>query len=690
MNSEPDSCRQLLKQIVGALPCAYMYGEVFVNGKGDCTDYAVTDVNHAFTEITGIARERILGKRVNGLFSISSVEEDVQVFARVALTGDPIEREFLSPFFGMHFRVFCFSPQKGYFVALLTDLSPEKKYQERVEFLQDFTNSTSDEFFILDPSGNFVLGNRSVSEKLGVSRTGVPGIHISRLNTLAGEGWWNTLWNSLLQKGSLQFETEHRGFDGNIYPVELSIDLMASGSRKYAAVVAKNISSKRALSSALLKDQRYAEKAASVAGYFVWIVDSGGNFRPILGGEEDYVSGPVTGVFFPLVHPNDREYLAGRMGTLAEGSSEFRMKTRRGMVYHRAVWSRVEENCVAGICYPLSGAGLAGSGSESAAMDTFCLMTELVYRRIINLKEAIEGEKLSTAARIVSSISSEFSNLTGQTAFPERVRFDAFLVSSTGMLKQLLSPSIILDIDTSRNVSGLIDPSFLENVLVRLLLIVQKTENAERVLLQSRSRSRYAGVIMSVFGREGIQDQLEKQFIPVRGSVPGLASVYAMVRSAGGRVEYETIDNRVEFSIWFPRAGMSDESATVLIALPDSVDAARAYAALRDAGYSVAIENSIEEIRRRLGEEGTGVLVASASMPDFTPEELAEGSGHVALIQVGGRPPAGGAKYLPDGFRTSELVIMVNEITSRVEKPLAAGPQAGTLWTVPRLTPPLS
>lgn len=689
MNSEPESCRQLLKQIVGALPCAYVHGEVFVNGKGEGTDYAVTDINHAFTEITGISRERILGKRINGLFSISSAEEDVQVFARVALTGEPIQREFLSPFFGMHFRIFCFSPRKGYFVALLTDLSPEKKFQERVEFLRDFANSTADEFFILDPSGSFVLGNRSVSEKLGVSQTAVPGLHLSRLNTLAGEGWWNTLWSSLLQKGSLQFETEHRGFDGNVYPVELSIDLMTNGNRKYAAVVAKNISSKRALSSALLKDQRYAEKAASVAGFFVWMVDSEGSFRPILGGEEDYVSGPVADVFFSRIHPNDRDYLTGGIGNLPEGSTEFRLKTRRGMVYHRAVWSRVEDNCVAGICYPLAGAGLSGSGSQSAAMDTYCLMTESVYRRTVKLKEALDEDKLGAAIRIVSSITSEFSNLTGQTAFPERVGFDSFLDGCTGMLKQLLSPSIILDIDTSSGVSGLVDPSFLENVLVRLLLIVQKTENAERVLLQSRSLSRYAGVIMSVFGREGIQDQLERLFIPVRGSVPGLASVYAMVRSAGGRVEYETVDNRVEFSVWFPRAGMSDQSASVLIALPDSVDAARAYASLRDAGYSVAIENSIDQIRRRLKEDGTGVLVASASMPDFTPEELIAGSS-VTLVQVGGKPPGDGTRHLPDGFRTSELVAMVNGIISRVEKPPAEGPQAGILWAAPHLTPPLS
>lgn len=689
MKQELDRCKHRYRQIIGALPCAYIYGDVFVNGKGEPTDYSVREVNHAFTEVTGISKEKALGKRITGLFSMASVQEDIQVFSRVALTGDPVEKEFLSPFFGMHFRLFCFSPEKGSFVALLTDLSAEKKYQERVEFLRDFANSTSDEFFILDENGRFILGNRAVSEKLGVQQAKVPGIHISRLNSLAEDLWWNTLWNSLLQKGSLQFETEHRGSGGDIYPVELSIDLMVNGGRRFAAVVAKNISSKRALSSALLKDQRYAEKAASTAGYIIWMIDASDHFRPILGGDGSLMPGMAESVFFSLVHPEERELLSGRIRTETEGSFDFRMKTGKGLVYHRAVWSRVEDDCITGICYPLSGAGLSGLGSKSAAMDTYCLMVEAVYRKTVKLKEALEEDKPGTAARIANSMSSEFAGLSGQSAFPERVRFDAFLQSSAGMLKQLLEPSIPLEIDNSISAAGLIDPTFLENVLVRLLLIVQKTGRAQRVVLQSRSFSGSAGIRMTVYGVEGIQSALNSLFVPVTDSTPGLASVYAMVRSAGGKVEYDTRDSIVEFSMWFPRAKMSDDAAAVLIALPDSVDAARSYAALRDAGFTVAIETSCEEIRRRMEEEGAGILVASASMPDFVPCELVSGIDGITLIQVGGKPPGGAVRYLPDGFRTGELVFLVKELISKAEKPQAEGLQGGTLWTEPHLMPPL-
>lgn len=689
MKQELEKCKHRFKQLIGAMPCSYVYGDVFVNGKGEPTDYAVRDVNHSFVEVTGLSREKVLGRRIAGLFSMASVREDIELFSRVAITGDPVEKEFLSPFFGIHFRLFCFSPEKGSFIALLSDLSTEKKFRERVEFLSDFANSTSDEFFILDSGGRFILGNKAVSGKLGVPQSSVPGVHLSRLNPLADEEWWKTLWNSLLQKGSLQFETEHRGADGRLYPVELSVDLMVSGGQRYAAVVSKNISSRRALSSALLKDQKYSEQAASSAGYSIWIIDSAGHFRPILGGDGLFISGPAESVFYPLIHTDERDLFYQNVTSQSEGSYDFRMKTDKGLVYHRAVWSRVEDDCIAGICYPLSGTGLSGPGSSSSAMDTYCLMVESVYRKTVKLKETLESGNIPASIKMVGSLTSGFAALTGQSVFPERVRFDAFLQSSGGMLKQLLEPGIPLDIETSPGSAGLIDPTLLENVLVRLLLIIQRTRKASRVLLKPISMGGSAGIKMTVSGREDIQKELDDLFIPVRESVPGLASVYAMVRSSGGKVLYETRDSTVDFSIWFPRAKMSDDSAAVIIALPDSVDAARAYAALRDAGFSVAIETGLQEIKRRISEEGSGILIASASLPDFDPCELASAMEGLVLVQVGGTPPGGKIRYLPDGFRTGELVFLVKEIHAKAERPLVEDLPGGILWTEPHLTPPL-
>ncbi len=653
-------------------------------------DYVVKDVNHAFTVITGLSADKVCGRRIAGLFSISSTTTDIEIFAKVAITGDPIEKEFLSPIFGMHFKLLCFSPEKGVFVALLSDLTKQKKYQEKIDFLENFTNSTSDEIYILDSSGRFVMGNRETAERLGVSRKQLPGIHISRLNPLADEDWWSTLWSSLLKKGSLQFESEHRDSSGDLYPVEISVDLMKTDKTGLAAMVAKNVSSKRALSSALMKDQRLAGKAASAAGYLIWMLDSSGFFRPLIGGNDIFIPGPAEDVFFGKIHREDRSVFATAVKSETEGTLEFRLRTDKGFVYHRAVWARVEKDCTSGICYPLSGAGLAGLGSESAVMDTYCKMTESVYRKLVKTREALEADKPEVASRTIRTLTSEFSFLTGQSAFPEKVRFDSFLEVNAGMFKQLLQPVVSVEIDSTENSFGLIDPTFLENIVVRLLLVVRDTELVNKVSLKTESGARDSGLLITLHGREGIQNELERSFIPLNGPVPGLASVYAMVRSSGGRVRYSSRDNKVLFNLRFPRAGMSDESATILIALPGSVDSARLYAALRNVGYSVAIESNADEIRRRFAGSGSGILIVSDSMAEFSVEEMVSSLPGVKIIQIGGRSVPDGCVHFPEGFRASDLVLRVKEFSARAEMLPEEDLQGGILWGEPHLTPPLS
>ena len=684
--------KQRLRQVLGALPCGYIYGEVIVDGDGTPEDYSVLDVNHAFSDITSITREKILGKRISGLFSISSVKDDIAFFSGVALSGDPVEREFFSPHFGNYLRVFCFSPEEGFFIALLTDLSREKKLEHRLDFVWQFCNTTSDEFYILDPTGKFILGNQAVADRLGIDQEDIPGHSLSELSTMMDDEWWNTLWRSLLQRGSLQFETEHRGGDNAVYPVELSVDLFEAGVRKYAVCVAKNISSKQVLSKALRQDRRFAEQAASMAGYFIWMIDSLGVFRPLLGGESGFVAGPVDDVFYSLIHIEDRNRLARAVRNETEGSREFRIKTERGAVYHRFKWSTVEDDCVVGICYPLGGSGLSGMGSDSRVMDAVCLITESVLEKVSRLSDALEDDNISTARRMDRYLVSEFSSISGKSDVPEKVRFDSFLEGIEGMLKQLLphQPVIPLAVEASCKVVGLVDQTSLENVLVRLLLVIQNTNLATSISIRSSGDTHHAAIVVTVAGKDGIQAALEKLFIPVKNLTPGLASVYSMVRAGGGQVSYETLNNQVEFTLSFPRVETDSGSAFILIALPDTVDAARSCATLRSAGYSVAVEDNLSEILRRIGEEMAGVLIVSATMPEFSIEQIMSKVSGVSLIQVGGKPGSPATAYLPEGFRTGDLLKCVKEVVATTGTPQGGALQGGSLWGVSHLTPPLS
>lgn len=684
-------CKQRIRQILGALPCGYIYGEVIVNGSGDPEDYTVLDVNHAFSDITAITREKVLGSRIAGLFSLSSVKDDIAIFSAVAITGDPVEKEFYSPHFGNHFRLFCFSPEEGFFIALLTDLSQEKKLENRLDFFKQFCNSTSDEFFILAPSGKFVQGNNAVAMKLGTSLDGIPGHMLSDLNPIANGEWWETLWNSLVQRGSLQFETDHKGKDSVVYPVELSVDLMEFDGRKYASFVAKNVSAKQVISKALRQDRRFAEQAASMAGYFVWMIDDNRIFRPLLGGNSNNVAGPVDDVFLALLHPEDKDQFSREIRMKKEGCCDFRVKTDSGFIYHKFKWSPVENNSLVGVCYPVNGSGLSSMGSDSAVMDAISNMVDSLHDRFKLVENALELREIKAATRITGTLMANYTSVSGQDTLPQKVRFDTFLSDNEGMLKHLLEPEIRITTNSSVKTAGFIDATFLENLVVRLLLVVKDTGLVSSVDIRSSAGASGAGLCVTVSGQSGIQAAIEKAFISLKTKAPGLASVYAMVRAAGGRADFTAWDDKIEFLLNFPKAETEDDTAFILVSLPDSVDAARASAALKHAGFSVAIENSFPEILRRVNEENAGILVISDTMLDFSLEELISSVNDVSVIQVGGEQHDSAIYFLPEIFRTVDLVCCVNAIVDSTAETLqAVDLPDGNLWGGPRQKPPLS
>ncbi len=428
-----------------------------------------------------------------------------------------------------------------------------------------------------------------------------------------------------------------------------------------------------------------------MAGYFVWMVDSGGVFRPLLGGKSNLVAGPVNDVFLSLIHSDDRTDFSRAIKAEADGSRELRMKTGGSTAYCKIKWSHLEDNCMVGICYPLSGAGLSGMGSHSMVMSAIDMMNESMFDRMNKLEDVLTNKNIDTALRMIRSINADLSNMTGENSSPEKIRIDLFLSENEGLMKQLLQPAIPLKIDASLRSTGLCDPAFLENILARLLMIIQDTGLTSAVVLSSFSDASGAGICVTVSGNAGIQTALEKSFIPIASRKPGLASVYAMVRSGGGHVYYETKDDQVEFKLSFPRAGTEDDSAFILIALPDHVDAARSSAALKSAGFSVAIENNLAEIQRRIHEEEVGVLIMSADIIDFSPEEIMIDATGVLFIQIGGEKSNPVVKYLPGNFRTCDLVACVSQIVStKAEMLQVADLPGGNLWGEPQLMPPLS
>jgi PAS domain S-box-containing protein len=136
----------------------FAYHKIVVDKAGKPVDYVFLEVNHAFEKMTGLKRERIIGKRVTEV--LSRIEKDsadwIGVYGKVALTGEPVQFENFNEALGKWFKVSAYCPEKGYFVALFEDIIERKKAEEAMKASEEKAN----DLIKYAPSGIYELDYR--------------------------------------------------------------------------------------------------------------------------------------------------------------------------------------------------------------------------------------------------------------------------------------------------------------------------------------------------------------------------------------------------------------------------------------------------------------------------------------------------------------------------------------------------
>ena len=122
----------------------FAYHKIVVDKEGKPVDYVFLEVNHSFEKLTGLKREKIIGKKVTDV--LVGIDKDpadwINVYGKVALTGKPIQFENHAYSLGKWFQVSAYSPEKGYFVALFEDITDRKKAEEALRQRTEQLEST--------------------------------------------------------------------------------------------------------------------------------------------------------------------------------------------------------------------------------------------------------------------------------------------------------------------------------------------------------------------------------------------------------------------------------------------------------------------------------------------------------------------------------------------------------------------
>lgn len=116
--------------------------ELIYDESGNPVDTRFIDVNPAFEKLTGLSRDLVVGNTALGVW-YGQEPYGVDTYSKVALTGEPAHFENYSKELDKYFDVTVYSPQKGQFATIFSDVTERKQSEELQTKLQQTSKMES-------------------------------------------------------------------------------------------------------------------------------------------------------------------------------------------------------------------------------------------------------------------------------------------------------------------------------------------------------------------------------------------------------------------------------------------------------------------------------------------------------------------------------------------------------------------
>ena len=138
--------------------------ELVLDTQGKALDYRILDVNPAFVNQTGMAQERVLGKLATEVYGLDRAPF-LELYASVAITGQPISFEQYFEPLKRHFLIQVFSPKPRQFATVFSDITERMAFEQTLKKSQSFVtsvvNSLTEHVAVIDGNGVIISVNAS-------------------------------------------------------------------------------------------------------------------------------------------------------------------------------------------------------------------------------------------------------------------------------------------------------------------------------------------------------------------------------------------------------------------------------------------------------------------------------------------------------------------------------------------------
>lgn len=218
-----DVDKRIDEMVLKDLPIGYALHQFVKDEGGNPYDYVFLDVNPQYENQTGLCATDILGKRVTEVLP-EIMEDDfdwINTFAEVAYEGKRINIERYSYPLKKWFRVQAYSPEKGYFVALVENITEKDLNKESFDNVKSIFDDHPTITYIIDPeTGSILYANKAALDFYGYTNKDILNMSIQHFNLLKEEKI-KDLMKKARDKSQAYFTFPHRLRSGEVRMVEV-------------------------------------------------------------------------------------------------------------------------------------------------------------------------------------------------------------------------------------------------------------------------------------------------------------------------------------------------------------------------------------------------------------------------------------------------------------------------------------
>ncbi|MCD1293971.1 hypothetical protein CUJ83_03035 [Methanocella sp. CWC-04] len=208
--------------------------------------------NQKFCDALGLSKKFVLGKKLSDILPDYLADKYRLEDEVVLRTGKPLftEDEFLDQGnrITIDLRKAPLIDDKGNIegvVSLGFDIITRKKFEEYMRLTQFSIDRAADTILWIKKDGSLFNVNDTATRKLGYTRGELKSMHIWDIDPNFPKDIWPEHWKEVKERGSFKFESAHIRKDGEMIPVEITVNFLNFKGEEYNCAFARDISDRK-------------------------------------------------------------------------------------------------------------------------------------------------------------------------------------------------------------------------------------------------------------------------------------------------------------------------------------------------------------------------------------------------------------------------------------------------------------